>query len=730
MRKILLLLGLLLGPLFSFPQNTWMQRLGGIDLSPYSNTDTVTGIRDIQMGADGNLLVLAYINQNLNQRIFKISQSGAPIHWQIQVGYHGGITAEYTRGIYPTADSGFIISNNPWNIATSFSTHGTVEKYSKDGLLQWSHQFTPHTDGSPPYYDKAVHHLIQNSSGNFYATIGDGINDTLYEFDNSGNILFETDTIKGSDIYEMPNGNLLVQTFNSTLERRDTSGTIYWSVPSQRTLSFTSTHAFIISPSGVQKLNTAAGTIMWTKTYPFGISSASATADGGFISVSGLIPRGWFDSYSPIINYGNPLPTTLSRVDSLGDTLWTKTFSFPHFGLSCVKSLSSGNIITGGAFIFTNHDHALFDRDYSAFAVSLDSNGNGPLQTTSLIWPGNANNNGICGLVDDILYTGIALGHNGPKRDTLNPSAQDFRKGLMSDYAADWVDTFANGVNYKHADFSGDGLIDTTDLNLYTSSYYTYLQPIIIHQWRLANPFSNSTLLPDFQIIPEEDTVAPGAQIKFFVIAGSSTVPVDSIYGFAFSSFINTQLISDSPNVVFLNTMMGSPGVDLFTMANFGNGYALSLMGTRTNQQNAFYVYDTIATIIMTASDQITTPQLFDFQINDFNAITFGQTELQFNLVGSTVVIDPSFLTVSENESDQINIFPNPANEVLNIQFSPSRGDVYSIEIFNLLGEKLKRYEALKTSLTIPLKDLTKGMYTLRIQSNQAVSNATFVVQH
>ena len=76
--------------------------------------------------------------------------------------------------------------------------------------------------------------------------------------------------------------------------------------------------------------------------------------------------------------------------------------------------------MTGGAFIFTDAFPDGLMRDYSAFVASLDSEGNGLLQTTTLMWPGDANNNQNYSFVDDALYTMVALGDTGPKRDTLD----------------------------------------------------------------------------------------------------------------------------------------------------------------------------------------------------------------------------------------------------------------------------------------------------------------------
>lgn len=697
-------------------------------MGPYLHTDSLTGIRDIAYSADGTIYILAFINQDNDEYLYKISSSGSPIIWSVNTGHHSGMSGYYARNVCATSDSGCVISFNLWDEAQMFETFGTVQKYSKTGTLDWSYQFSPNTNGNPPYYDKALHDVIQNSAGNYYATVGDGQNDTLYEFDPAGNIIFQTDTIKGNYIYELANGDLLVQSFGNTLERRNTSGTQYWSVPSNRVLAFSQLNTFIISPAGIQKVNNASGTIVWTKNYPFGISSAVATMDGGFISVCGKIPTG-FDVYAQMPVYGNSLPAVMCRVDSMGDTLWTKIYEFPNFGLSCLSQLPSGNLITGGAFIYTNQDHEMFARDYSAFVASLDSMGNGPLQHTSLTWPGNANFNSVSGFVDDALFTGIAMGFTGPPRDTLNIMNNAYRLGLLSDYATDWPDTFNNGLNFKHADFNGDGVVDTNDLALYSSGFYSLIQPFNMQPWRFTDGFVYSSSLPDFRFIPDHDTVPPGGSIRFNIIAGGA-VNVDSIYGIAFSSYFDPSIVGDTPAVNLVSSDLGTPGMDL-TACQFTSMFKFSGMACRNNHQDVYSLNDTIGIITMTASDTITTVQVLNLQVNEFNALTYHQSNVLFNLVGGTVVIDPaSTVSVGSIAGDFIKVFPNPVAEMLSVTCYQLSGTAVQISILNSLGEKVKELKSTEKNIKIPVGDLTNGFYFGSIVAGNENKNFSFVVQH
>ena len=59
-----------------------------------------------------------------------------------------------------------------------------------------------------------------------------------------------------------------------------------------------------------------------------------------------------------------------------------------------------------------------------------------------------------------------------------------------------------------------------------------------------------------------------------------------------------------------------------------------------------------------------------------------------------------------------INIFPNPANDILNITSSEP---ISEIEIVNALGQVVKRMEVNADNAVCDVEDLTSGVYVVRI---------------
>ncbi|MBN2779115.1 MAG: T9SS type A sorting domain-containing protein [Bacteroidales bacterium] len=74
-----------------------------------------------------------------------------------------------------------------------------------------------------------------------------------------------------------------------------------------------------------------------------------------------------------------------------------------------------------------------------------------------------------------------------------------------------------------------------------------------------------------------------------------------------------------------------------------------------------------------------------------------------------------------------INIYPNPANDYINVEFGENK--TYNVVIFNNLGQKVR--EVLLTSYNnkINVNDLQSGIYTIKIQVDNVIINKKFSIQ-
>jgi hypothetical protein len=73
---------------------------------------------------------------------------------------------------------------------------------------------------------------------------------------------------------------------------------------------------------------------------------------------------------------------------------------------------------------------------------------------------------------------------------------------------------------------------------------------------------------------------------------------------------------------------------------------------------------------------------------------------------------------IEENASLEIALFPNPANDILNITSSET---ISEIEIVNVMGQVVRRIEVNADNAVCDVEDLTSGVYVVRIHTEGAV---------
>lgn len=69
------------------------------------------------------------------------------------------------------------------------------------------------------------------------------------------------------------------------------------------------------------------------------------------------------------------------------------------------------------------------------------------------------------------------------------------------------------------------------------------------------------------------------------------------------------------------------------------------------------------------------------------------------------------------NDKSKINIYPNPVNDILNI--NQLNNDFTSLSIYNILGEIVFQNQILNKSIVIDVKSLPSGVYMMRLSGEQ-----------
>ncbi len=120
------------------------------------------------------------------------------------------------------------------------------------------------------------------------------------------------------------------------------------------------------------------------------------------------------------------------------------------------------------------------------------------------------------------------------------------------------------------------------------------------------------------------------------------------------------------------------------------------------------------------------------------NGPRYVQTAAAFNRSYRIISLDANFVTVSRpmrscsttgvneiNNSLNITVFPNPANEKLSIR-CPQKSE---IEILNIEGQILKRITAQDIQSTVDISNLIIGIYIIKVKTEEGITVKKFIKQ-
>lgn len=114
------------------------------------------------------------------------------------------------------------------------------------------------------------------------------------------------------------------------------------------------------------------------------------------------------------------------------------------------------------------------------------------------------------------------------------------------------------------------------------------------------------------------------------------------------------------------------------------------------------------------------------FIVFDFNAPVYTNTV--YNMIVAPTGIQP----VTSN-SFNMNCFPNPAHDVINLELANNKTEVSSVNIMNMLGEKVfansYRINNGFNQLSIPLKKLNPGVYFIELSKHDGKSILKFIIE-
>ena len=147
------------------------------------------------------------------------------------------------------------------------------------------------------------------------------------------------------------------------------------------------------------------------------------------------------------------------------------------------------------------------------------------------VWSGDMNGDGRVS-VSDLISLGRFIGLSGVQRNDIN---YPFRSGQQAD---DWNYTQPNGINIKHIDANGDGLLSVEDTTA-ISDYYASIHNFVPNEVLAIKDYP-------FEIIPNTTELDSGDLLVLDIVIGSNSNPVLDVFGLAFGLSFSPSMIDSA----------------------------------------------------------------------------------------------------------------------------------------------------------------------------------------
>ncbi|HHG86396.1 MAG TPA: T9SS type A sorting domain-containing protein [Bacteroidetes bacterium] len=337
----------------------------------------------------------------------------------------------------------------------------------------------------------------------------------------------------------------------------------------------------------------------------------------------------------------------------------------------------------------------------------------GMISAQLLVWPGDANNNGLVSHVD-VLYIGLGQGATGPTH-TLNP-------GMWSgNQAMPWTQSFLNGANYSNADCDGNGVINANDVVLIDRFYSFTTTPL----GGLDSSTASSGGFPTLAIHISTDTAIVSGQtiISSELTLGDSLNPIDSIYGIAFTINYDPAIVDSfifDLNGGWISTSGGNSTLLSYFWVRDSVG-KVDVVMSRIDQQNAFGA-GRIGSINIVMDDNIRVASNYNLPLNieSVFAITSSESLVYLQQKGDSMTVVTPAVATTEPHLSQFSLYPNPAQ--LEVMLEANHLAVKSIQLYNEMGKLVRSYPyRLVQKEVLDLKQLPAGIYFLQIRTQRAI---------
>ena len=313
---------------------------------------------------------------------------------------------------------------------------------------------------------------------------------------------------------------------------------------------------------------------------------------------------------------------------------------------------------------------------------------------TACVWPGDANRDGIA-KNNDLLYLGVAMG-----KDAIGPERAVQSAQWVPQFANDWNLIFPEGMDYRNADFNGDGKLDYTDMGPLNYNYRKTTPGYVPSE--MQAPLSTNELYLEISRDSISTTgVANQRRVWGNILLASEDYPIQKIYGIAFLINYDTSIweqpISAMINLDNSSLFGNAEEVLVIGKADIINGW-IEIAFSRKDGQPIYDAHGKLGRITLAIREDAPTGnpngiQNLSFQFYD--AVGVDEDGNLFELgaasdivVGKDMLYDSTLISNARNTNNGIplSISPNPNKGSFNLFFEKTTAGS-QISLFDLNGK-------------------------------------------
>ena len=345
-------------------------------------------------------------------------------------------------------------------------------------------------------------------------------------------------------------------------------------------------------------------------------------------------------------------------------------------------------------------------------------------------WPGDCNGDGEVN-EDDIFPIGMFYGDHGNQRmgATTNFTSQP---------GIDWPN-FNNFMylqamrNKKMADCNGDSTINFSDLAVvlanYGMSHTTHNNISGMPEATIADP----TL---YIQLPSGSALA-GTIVTAPIYLGTSSIPCTNLYGFSFSiNYDSALVVPGSVSIDLLSNWLGNNTNELtLTHDNYAAGKidAAVVRYDKTQIPSGYGQIGTITFHLQTGANGnfhlSFSPSAKALSTTMWSSSLSSNMEIFRPLNLATADLNVSVGVQELNENNNIEVFPNPSNEIINVKLNST--DISEVTLMNALGQLVYSHLGILTDvLKINSATFAQGLYTLSYKTNNGIFTKKINIVH